>query len=568
LLLALNGEDGDGRLLVGRYFDNLFKSKRALRAGQWYHVALSFDGRRVRLWIGGEPDTELEAPLDLPPSDLAIGRLIDRTLRTPADYRCRPHVWHEFNNTYIAPLPDLEIEKRLTGAQTQAWVLEPHRQRLASGGLLSRYPDLRRLSIEWYREYVKQAFERARRMPRLDGYAWWVVSDIPGGVETDVTSYGILDMLYRPEKFPDPAWFLQFNGESALLCDAETDQRVLRCGETRNVAFQLAHFGAEPVNRGRLAWSALASDRLLQQGCIENLHAAPGGPSALGSIMLGPWDLAGPAKVEVRVALESSACRVTNNWKFWAFPAKKAGAPLGRIVNRTGDPLLDARYGAPNVADRTSPSVVLATELSEALLADLRAGARVVLLDQDKERSAVSRPAVVHENGRPEPRSTVLRRPGVLTYWPYWLRCGAQVVERHPALGNFPHDGFCDFQLMRLYGSATATVDYTPRGSLARTKVRPIVWGLSLIPWSEDASKFNLALAWGGLVSECRVEQGRLLVCNLYVLDGIRRGYPEAGYLLDCLAAYALGDRFDPPQPGLSAEQAERWFRVEGDACR
>ena len=162
LIFCLDGETGDGRLVVGRYNGNILKSHRALVAREWNHVALSYDGRRIRLWVNGQADAELEALLDIPQHDLAIGRLIEQVLRNPADYRSRPRVWHEFDNTYIAPLPDLEIEKRLTGLQTQAWVIEPHQRRVEGYRLLGRYDELRRLSIAHYRQYVKQAFERAR----------------------------------------------------------------------------------------------------------------------------------------------------------------------------------------------------------------------------------------------------------------------------------------------------------------------------------------------------------------------------------------------------------------------
>jgi hypothetical protein len=560
LILALNGEAGDGRLVIGRFFDNVLTSKRALQAATWNHVTLSYDGQRIRLWVNGQRDAELETWLDIPPHDLAIGRLVDRTMRNPADYRSRPHVWHEFNNTYIAPLPDLEIEQRLTGTQTQAWVLAPHRRRLETYGLLARYPELRQRSLDFYREYVKQAFEGARRMPRLDGYGWWVVSDIPGGVETDVTSYGILDMLYQPEKFPDRNWFLQFNGASVLLIDNEIDQRVLSCGQTRSVKLILAHYGPRPVEGGRVVWKVTAGERVLQHGQIEGVGTAAGGNRPLGSIALGPWVVPVAAKVQLDVALESEACRATNRWDFWVFPARKQGLRTSRIVNCTGEKLVDARYELGTPGARYDGQVALATKLSPELVKHLERGGRVILLDQDAERAAVSRPGVVHEHARPAPRSAILRQPGVQTYWAYWLRCNAHVVERHPALGDFPHDCVSAFQLMRLYGSAVATIDFTPRTALARDKVRPIVWGLSLIPWTEDASPFRFALAYGSMLSECRIGPGRLLVCNLYVLDGLRRQYPEAGYLLDCLVEYALADRGDPPVQTLTAEDIEQHF--------
>ena len=330
LLLALDGETGDGRLCIGRYWDNILQSKRALTAGRWSHVALTYDGRWIRLWIDGTLDAELEAGLDIPPQDIAIGRLVDRVLRSPADYASRPHVWHEFDNTYIAPLPDLDKESRLTGVMTQAWVLEPHRRRMESYGLLPRYAELRRLSIARYREYVKAVYERARQMPRLDGYAWWVVSDIPGGVETDVTDYGILDMLYQPEKFPDPAWFRQFNRESVLLIDADTDQRVLAAGEKKEVKLSLSHYGPAPVENGELTWRISDGATTLCEGRIGRLQAAPATIAELGQVTFGPFDFAAPKQLTLSVELNSAACRQSNQWQFWVFPAKKRRSAADR----------------------------------------------------------------------------------------------------------------------------------------------------------------------------------------------------------------------------------------------
>ena len=306
----------------------------------------------------------------------------------------------------------------------------------------------------------------------------------------------------------------------------------------------------------------MAGDRALQQGRIAGLRAAPGGLRELGTFRVGPIELADPAKLVLDVELESSALRVRNRWKFWGFPAAKRGLARGNLVNLTNEPLVDRRYGLDGRRELGRASLVLADKVTPELFAHLRDGGRAILLDHDAQRSGLSRPGVVHESGRPAPRSAILRRPGAMTYWAYWLRCNAQVVERHPALDDFPHDGFSDFQLLRLFGSGAATVDFTPRDAAARKKFRPIIWGLSLVPWTEDASRFGLALAWGGLLSECRVGQGRLLVCNLYVLDGLRKGYPEAGYLLDCLIGYAQSPAFDPPPGAMSAAEFEDVFVI------
>jgi hypothetical protein len=110
---------------------------------------------------------------------------------------------------------------------------------------------------------------------------------------------------------------------------------------------------------------------------------------------------------------------------------------------------------------------------------------------------------------------------------------------------------------------ATPTVDFTPRHAIARRHVQPILWGLSLIPWQAAASRFNYALAYGAMLSECRIGQGRVVVSNLWILDWLRRGYPEAGYLLDCLVSYLAGEAADANLPALGADAARVLFRVE-----
>lgn len=548
LILGLDGQHGHGRVLVGQYMNDILRSTRTLRAGEWNHVGLTWDGKRLCLFVNGEPDADVNAVFACAARDLAIGGLVQLTTRTPADYRSRPHVWHEFNNMYLAPLPDLDIEKRLTGAITQACVLEPHRRRLDAYGVLSRYPEIRELSIRLYRNYVKYVFEQARRMPRLDGYAWWVAGDIPGGVETDVTSYGVLDMLYQPEKFTFDD-FRQFNRESVLMVDADIDQRVLQNAESRSLNISLSHYGPNPVQHGCLRWKIITGSGTLKEGVIQPVNAQSAAITSLGSIPLGPFESHEPLQVQVGVELISDACHQTNSWTFWAFPEKKRELPQTEIANLTGAASLDNRYGVSGPLPLDKAKLALVSRLTPEILSYLESGGRAIML-QDTASSAA-------------PGGGFLKNPGVLAYRALWLRCNGHVVENHPALTTFPHDGFSDYQLMRLYGNDVLTVDYTPAASLARTKVNPIIWSLDLGPWKEDASQFDFALRRGAMLSECRIGKGRALLCTLYVLDGVNRGLPEAGYLLDCLVDYASSERFAPSTPPFTADEARQFFKSE-----
>ena len=79
-------------------------------------------------------------------------------------------------------------------------------------------------------------------------------------------------------------------------------------------------------------------------------------------------------------------------------------------------------------------------------------------------------------------------------------------------------------------------------------------------------SRVNCALAYGAMLSECRLGVGRVLISNLWALDGIRRGYPEAGYMLEYLVAYAAAEAPETKLPALSAEDAPAVFRIENQS--
>ena len=116
---------------------------------------------------------------------------------------------------------------------------------------------------------------------------------------------------------------------------------------------------------------------------------------------------------------------------------------------------------------------------------------------------------------------------------------------------------------MRLYGQYTTSVDMTRKDSIASAKVKPIVWALDLAPWTEEPTPCGVALTRHGFVAECRVERGKVILCTLYVLDGIKAGLPEAGYLLDCLVDYAISERFEPSVALLTEAEAKQFFRFE-----
>jgi len=553
LLIAEDGREGAGKLRLGRFYDDFLVSRDALVAGQWNHIGIVHDRARLKLHINGKFDSSKEIEFAIAPVDGRIGASVNRARPTDTGeedarekYVSRPHIWHEFPNTYVGPLPDLTIRDKWTGVFRDDNAISHHRRQIADLGLLERYPDIRGRSIDLFYLYLKDNYERARQSPTIDGYNYWCFTDFPPGPEGDMTTYGMFSTAYEPEKFPDPAPIRQFNRETVLLIDSNVDQRVLAAEEENEVTLRVSHYGQRLIRDGRLVWEATSDGAALQRGTIQPIQMEVGQVKPSGTLTLGPYSFEQARRVRLAVRLESEACHQTNQWDFWAFPASRPNLQVGGVENLTGLAELDGRYGLGAAESKDARRVILATRLSTELIQRIVAGETVVLLaDGD-----------------------ALVRPQQLTFWPQWIRSTGTSIEDHPALNGFPHDGFCAYQFIRLFDNRVKTLNITKKGSIEREKLVPIVWALTQDYDPDLGSQWHVPKnRWKiyrhGVISEGRVGDGRLLVCCLDVLSGIRKKYPEAAYLLDCLIDHATSPQFVPTSPPLTVQDMRQVFVVE-----
>jgi len=302
----------------------------------------------------------------------------------------------------------------------------------------------------------------------MDGYTYWLMTDLPGGVEGDMNSCGIFDVLCRPDKFPDPAPVLRFNRETVLLVDVELGQRVLSPGTAREAGLIVPHYGSEAIRDGVVEWEVAGEGVPAARGEIRLPQVEVGSVERVGSVTLGPWQPDCGRKVRLSVRLRSAACEQSNEWDFWVFPARKRDFEGSGVVNLTGLGEVTRRYETRE-AGLAGAKVVLETGLTPEVAEYVAGGGRAVLLT---ERGGLARP--LH-----------------FTYWPAWIRRIGNVVDDHPAVRAFPSDGFCGFQLMRLFGGEAGAVDLTLAGTPGSEKLSPIIWGLRA---DHDPA---LSLGWG-----------------------------------------------------------------------
>jgi hypothetical protein len=113
--------------------------------------------------------------------------------------------------------------------------------------------------------------------------------------------------------------------------------------------------------------------------------------------------------------------------------------------------------------------------------------------------------------------------PGVeLGWWGISKQAGT-AIARHPAFGDFPHDGCLNELLLRLVDRTVSSSDE------ALHQVEPLMVG-------RGSAGYLLH------VFQARAGRGKLLASGLNLLAD----YPEAEYLLDQFIRYARSSQFEP----------------------
>ncbi|MBQ2628118.1 MAG: hypothetical protein IJG13_00425 [Kiritimatiellae bacterium] len=374
-----------------------------------------------------------------------------------------------------------------------AGVFSRLREYLKSRGVYEKSDLYFRNSCEWMRRIRKFTFEKLRAADRVAGFDF--LGDINTHWHTFGYSVGMMDEFYRLKPGETPEDVRRYNSAAVLLTDLGSDFNV-KAGEVKRVKLSVSNY-ARAVKDGQLRVSLVAcpegngftaktQSRKEVWRSEKHIGDVPNGKvSALCEVEVGVPASEAPKKYVLRASVAGLA---ENEWEVYAFPAATAANPPGVRV----------------MADATEDELVRAME----------AGDRVLLLGAGPFNSL--------------PTTYRIGMAG-RTSGNY-----ATVVKDHPALRNFPHDGFCGWQFRRLFEDGRAV---------------QLEAGVPFDPIIDVASSVKCVIRQSVLF-EYRVGKGRLLVCSL----NFGGDDPAAAWLKKCLVEYASSDEFKPAQE-LSAVQ-------------
>ncbi|MCS7222253.1 MAG: glycoside hydrolase family 2 TIM barrel-domain containing protein [Anaerolineae bacterium] len=395
----------------------------------------------------------------------------------------------------------------------EAHALLEEQERLARADLNFTPQELTRISRLQSLAIRKYILEAVRRRAGIGGYV------ITGLRDTPIATSGIFDDLGRPKWTPEE--FRPFNDDSVLCLDGDRRRRWQHggdrvdridlynvwAGETARWFVILSHVGKPIPNGGELTWQLIdQTDLVLAEGRSEIRRTLlPGRPQELARIECDLPILERANELCLRVRLTTEDMVLVNRWPIWCYPRPAAWPNELAICDPSytldgWDELLQPARRISAEPPSWEPSMVLATVLTPWLLGYLRAGGRVLLLQQG-------------DGPLPSRRG------------PFW-REAIHLFPDHPLWQTFPHRGYADLQFFGLATDVMLDASRLHETVPEIAQIRPVMRRL-------DAREFYVC----EYLLEAEIGRGRLLACTLRLQGGsgmqptgLRRNV--AGYFL------------------------------------
>ena len=448
--------------------------------------------------------------------------------------RRHPTILHEYN--WWSCYPDPKGRAKYAACQLKPYWLDTLAKTAKENGQEELIPTYRRNSLWLQALCRKDGIEYARRCPNVEGYILWLLVDFGQYCE------GLLDDFWNPKNVTAEE-FLESNGDTVILL-AKEGNRCLPLGGRSRIPLAVSHYGKDSLQGCSLRWRATI-DSVLQEGEVSIARLDPGGLTSAGEADVDLSAAGRALEFTLKVSLGHNGKVVnTNNWSFWAFP--EVGEPWRDVTAPAG--------AGPRWKDGTLVRV------SQAAAAPIPADAPLVIADRVDEELADyvegGGKCLLFSRGAAIENTTVYY--GTTSFYKIFRTIpwnagtsgnSGSVIASHAALADFPHEAYCDLQLVWMVRDVLP-MEFEP---LRQYGVMPIVRMID----HYAANRNNAHML------EFKVGAGKVLVTTLGVLPNVAERI-EARYLLGCLADYT---RQSTSEPSASVPRAEflKWFRPRSE---
>jgi hypothetical protein len=407
----------------------------------------------------------------------------------------KPVISHEIGQWCVYPNFD-EIQK-YTGF-LKAKNFEIFQDSLNASGMGDQWHDFLIASGKLQVLCYKEDIESALRTPGFAGFQLLDLHDYPGQGSALI---GVVDAFWEDKGYVTGAEYSRFCNTTVPL--ARLEKRYWLNNETFHADIDVAHFGAEPLEKVTPRWSLQRaggqpeSNEDGAHGSLPVQDVPVGNGIRLGSIDVPLQDLKPASKYVLTVSIPGAANPngqpVENSWDIWVFPADLDGqAPAG---------------------------VTVSAALDEKTLDRLEKGGKVLLLLP---------PEKVVTGSQIGFSSIFWNTAWTQNQPPHTL--GILCDPRHPLFAFFPTEGHSNWQWWDLvHGSAAMQIDRLPKD------LRPLVQPIDT--WFENRRL--------GLLIEARLNGGKIMICSMDLAGSLDKR-PVARQMLYSLMKYMQSDQFNP----------------------
>ncbi len=430
----------------------------------------------------------------------------------PGSFKCdAPFVAHEYLNLSVKQDP--RLEPRFSGVMQPPVTLATRDCWLKDAGLNRQWGDAcQDAQHGLQRYYQKRGIEAARMDPACDGYDFWTIVDVIVAQAKTYSAQGLFNPFWEAKRNGSTATdFRLFNGPSTLLLKTDPECRITVSGDTVKADFWISHYGEAPLTKPQIKWILRTGEKIIAQGESQGADVETGTTRLLANSSINIPNVAKPvhAVLEAEIIQRSevegqrSNEKIVNKWDFWIFPKRDKQNGDGVAVTPALLPALEKLYTglvATGSPEAEKAELLISHTGSPDVMAALAAGKRVLLINGTQGKPNVS-----------------------LGWWSMGNQVGT-AFAKHPALGDFPHDGYLSPLAFRI---------------LKQGKALPFEGMLpeEMIVVGEGREQYYL------YAGEAHSEKGRLFMT--YGLD-IISGTPEGNCLMDGIIRYTRSDAFNP----------------------
>jgi hypothetical protein len=397
----------------------------------------------------------------------------------------------------------------------------------------------------------KEMLEEARKFPELDGYSMLRFVDCGSYVS------GVVDDFSDPKNVTREE-FLRTNGETALLCT--WNNRGFYYGDTLEAALEISHHGQDAFTSPKCVWWLMNGPLVLARGAFEKISVNPVDVAGVGEIKIKIPELDAASKLTLRAVLPDTRPLINNEWSFWAFPKEKAESDIQKNI-MLWDPrkrmkIFSDAYPSLNYSDdqnwkpgEKEDRLVITDSWQESFYDFLEKGGRLFLISDKSwpwpEEIGIFGLHITRIDPEQCAPPVFPELDEKLTNWlticsnnPKRFGNSGAIIYPHPALRNFPNEGFCDLHFWpMIYRAKSLRLADFPPGT------QPLI--RTIDNYYRGDSK--------GYMAELRVDSGKVFICTLNLTQSFPRAIASQ-YMFDQLLRYVSGPEFDPEVKMASTE--------------